>query len=55
MNKKVLKMYEAPEVEVLDVELEGQVLAGLSNPDDGINRPKPRWSREDATFDDYED
>jgi hypothetical protein len=46
MSKKVLKTYESPVVEILEMDLEGQVLAGLSNPDDGINRPKPRWSRE---------
>lgn len=46
MNKKDLKMYEAPTVEILDIDLEGQVLAGISNPDDGVIRPKPRWSRE---------
>jgi hypothetical protein len=28
MDKKVLKMYEAPEVEIVDLELESQLLAG---------------------------
>jgi hypothetical protein len=46
MNKKDLKMYEAPTVEILDINLEGQVLAGLSNPDDGIGRPDIELSRE---------
>ncbi len=42
MNKKDLKMYEAPTVEILDIDLESQLLAG-TNPDDGIVRPKPIW------------
>lgn len=45
MNKKDLKMYEAPTVEILDIDSEGEILAGFSN-GDGIGRPKPRWSRE---------
>ena len=55
MNKKDLKMYEAPTVEVLNIDLEGQVLAGISNPDDGINRPKPRWSREIDGIEDFDE
>ena len=33
MDKKVLKMYEAPEVEIVDLELESQLLAGSTNAD----------------------
>lgn len=55
MNKKDLKMYEAPTVEVLDIELEGQVLAGLSNPDDGIGRPGIRLGREANDIQDFEE
>ena len=55
MNKKDLKMYEAPTVEVLDIDLEGQVLAGISNPDDGVIRPNPRWSREVDGIKDFEE
>ena len=28
MDKKVLKMYEAPEVEIVELEVEAQILAG---------------------------
>ena len=28
MDKKVLKMYEAPAVEIVELEVEGQILAG---------------------------
>jgi len=28
MDKKVLKMYEAPEVEIVELEVEAQLLAG---------------------------
>ena len=28
MDKKVLKMYEAPEVEIVELEVETQILAG---------------------------
>jgi hypothetical protein len=28
MDKKVLKWYEAPEVEIVELEVEGQILAG---------------------------
>ena len=31
MDKKVLKMYEAPAVEIVELEVEGQILAGSSN------------------------
>ena len=55
MNKKDLKMYEAPTVEVLDIDLEGDVLAGLSNPDDGMGRPKPRWTPADTDIEISED
>ena len=42
MDKKVLKMYEAPEVEIVELEVEAQILAGSPagggsddiNPDD---------------------
>jgi hypothetical protein len=42
MDKKVLKMYEAPEVEIVELEVEAQILAGSAtgggsediNPDD---------------------
>jgi len=34
MDKKVLKMYEAPEVEIVELEIEAQILAGSSDPDD---------------------
>jgi hypothetical protein len=33
MDKKVMKMYEAPEVEIVDLELESQLLAGSTNAD----------------------
>ena len=36
MDKKVLKMYEAPEVEIVEVEVEAQLLAG-SNPDNPLD------------------
>ena len=55
MNKKDLKMYEAPTVEVLDIDLEGEVLAGISNPNDGIGRPHQKWSREFEDFEESED
>ena len=55
MNKKDLKMYEAPTVEILDIDLEGQVLAGVSNPDDGIGRPHVKWSREADGIEDFEE
>ena len=54
MNKKDLKMYEAPTVETLDIDLEGQVLAGISNPDDGIGRPDIELSREGEDLGDFE-
>ena len=38
MDKKVLKMYEAPEVEIVNVELEGFLCA--SNPDDPFDGSK---------------
>ena len=31
MNKKNLKWYEAPAVEIVELEVEGQILAGSSN------------------------
>jgi hypothetical protein len=31
MDKKVLKMYEAPAVEIVDLELEAQLLADSTN------------------------
>jgi hypothetical protein len=31
MDKKVLKMYEAPEVEIVELEVEAQILAGSTN------------------------
>ena len=31
MDKKVLKMYEAPAVEIVELEVEGQLLAGSTN------------------------
>jgi len=31
MDKKVLKMYEAPAVEIVEFEVEGQLLAGSTN------------------------
>ena len=31
MDKKVLKMYEAPEVEIVELEVEAQILAGSSD------------------------
>jgi hypothetical protein len=31
MDKKVLKWYEAPAVEIVELEVEGQILAGSSN------------------------
>ena len=33
MDKKVLKMYEAPSVEIVDLELGSQLLAGSTNAD----------------------
>ena len=33
MDKKVLKMYEAPEVEIVELEVEAQLLAGSTNAD----------------------
>ena len=50
MNKKNFKEYETPTVEILDVDLEDQLMAG-SNPDDGITRPKPIWD-DSRTFED---
>ena len=34
MDKKDLKWYESPVMETVDVEVEGQILAGSPNPDD---------------------
>lgn len=34
MEKKILTWYETPEVELVDVELDAQLLAGSPNPDD---------------------
>jgi hypothetical protein len=31
MDKKVLKMYEAPAVELVELEVESQILAGSTN------------------------
>ena len=31
MDKKVLKMYEAPAVEIVELEVEAQLLAGSTN------------------------
>ena len=31
MDKKVFKMYETPAVEIVNVEVEGQLLAGSTN------------------------
>ena len=36
MDKKVLKMYEAPAVEIVELEVEAQILAG-SNPDNPLD------------------
>ena len=33
MDKKVLKMYEAPAVEIVEMDVEGQLLAGSTNAD----------------------
>ena len=33
MDKKVLKMYEAPAVEIVELEVEAQILAGSTNAD----------------------
>jgi hypothetical protein len=47
MDKKVLKMYEAPEVEIVELEVEAQILAGSSlNPDESI-LPDPDENMED--------
>ena len=35
MDKKVLKMYEAPAVEIVELEVEGQILAGSAKNVDG--------------------
>ena len=55
MNKKDLKMYEAPTVEILDIDLEGQVLAGFSTPDDGIGRPHIKYAPADGDVEIEED
>ena len=37
MDKKVFKMYEAPAVEIVELEVEAQILAGSSEtPADGV-------------------
>ena len=36
MDKKVLKWYEAPAVEIVELEVEAQILAG-SNPDNPLD------------------
>ena len=36
MDKKVLKMYEAPEVEIVELEIEAQILAGSETNAEGI-------------------
>ena len=42
MDKKVLKMYEAPAVEIVELEVEAQLLAGSSdNPLDDSTEPTP--------------
>ncbi len=42
MNKKELKMYETPTVEVLDIELENQMLAGtVQGNAEGISFEEP--------------
>lgn len=47
MDKKVLKWYEAPAVEIVELEVEGQILAGSSlNPDESI-LPDPDENMED--------
>ena len=40
MDKKVLKMYEAPAVEIVELEVEAQLLAGSTNAD-GIDTETP--------------
>ena len=37
MDKKVLKMYEAPEVEIVELEVEAQLLAGSGTNAEGVN------------------
>ena len=37
MDKKVLKMYEAPEVEIVDIEVEAQILAGSGTNAEDVN------------------
>ena len=37
MDKKVLKMYETPAVEIVELEVEAQILAGSSTNAEGID------------------
>jgi hypothetical protein len=37
MEKKILTWYETPEVELVDVELDAQLLAGSPNPDNPLD------------------
>ena len=37
MEKKILKWYEAPEVEIIEAEVEAQLLAG--SPIEGVDNP----------------
>jgi hypothetical protein len=47
MDKKVLKWYEAPAVEIVELEVEGQILAGSSvDPGESI-LPDPDENMED--------
>jgi hypothetical protein len=56
MNKKDLKMYEAPTVEILDIDSEGEILAGYSDDsNDGIGRPHIKYSREADGIEDFDE
>ena len=42
MDKKVLKMYETPAVEIVELEVEGQLLAG-SGKEEGVSFDPIEW------------
>jgi len=46
MEKKELKFYEAPELEFVELEVEGQLLAGSPNPDDPFDDSKAETPEE---------
>jgi len=46
MNKKVLKMYEAPAVELVELEVESQILAGSGTNAKGVEEDE--WDDEEG-------